>query len=325
MDPLTSATSELYKRVTIKRTERTYIIDITARAITAEKSARLANSVMQTYLDMQNENRTENSRKTTGFLVSRLDELKEKVRLSEDATENFRVKNDLIGAKGSLVSEQQLSDANFQLSSAKARTGDAKSRFDQIMRAKKNGDISGISEAIASQVVTSLRAQQGETSRKLSELSLELGTKHPQVLNAKAQMSDLSNMINEELNRIAEAMKNDLERAESTERSATEALDKLKGLSATNNQSSVQLREMEREVEANRQLYNAFLVRSRETNELEKLDTSNTRIISMATPPFFKSFPPSGSLLVLLGLIIGGMIGLGQAFARSFIKGMKNA
>lgn len=321
--PVDVATAGLFQAVIVKRAERTFIVDVTVKSEDAYKSAYLANKIISAYLDIQNENRSENSRKASSFLTSRLDELKEKVRVSEDLAETFRAKNNLIGAKGTLVGEQQLSDANFQLSSAKARVSDAQSRYEQILRAKKTGDISGIIEAINSQVVTSLRAQQSEASRRLSELSLELGVKHPQVQNAKAQMGDLSRMINEELARIAEAVKSDLERAQSTEASVSANLEKLKALSVDSNVANVQLRELEREVEANRQLYNAFLLRSRETTELEKLDTSSTRIISQANPPFRASFPPPGILLALGGLFLGGLLGVGQAFLRSILRRMR--
>ena len=53
------------------------------------------------------------------------------------------------------------------------------------------------------------------------------------------------------------------------------------------------LRELERDVQASRAVYESFLVRARETGEQERLDTKNIRVISRAELPQRRSFPPS--------------------------------
>jgi Mrp family chromosome partitioning ATPase len=72
-------------------------------------------------------------------------------------------------------------------------------------------------------------------------------------------------------------------------------------------QASVRLRELERDVEASRDVYQSFLKRSRETEEQESLNTSNARIIGEATVPQRRSFPPAMSLLATIGLVLGGL------------------
>ena len=82
-------------------------------------------------------------------------------------------------------------------------------------------------------------------------------------------------------------------------------------------QASVRLRELEREVEASRDVYQSFLKRSRETEEQETLNTSNARIIGDATVPQRRTFPPAMSLLAMIGFVFGGLAASGWFIAAN--------
>jgi Mrp family chromosome partitioning ATPase len=121
------------------------------------------------------------------------------------------------------------------------------------------------------------------------------------------QVEDLRKNIAEELNRFSQSAKNDLTRARDYEASLTKALDSQKHQSVDLSQASVRLRELERDVEANRNVYQSFLKRSRETEEQESLNTSAARIIGEATAPQRRVFPPAMSLIAMIGFAIGAL------------------
>ena len=119
------------------------------------------------------------------------------------------------------------------------------------------------------------------------------------------QVEDLRRTINEEVDRFATAAKNDLTRARDFEASLNKALDAQKRQSVQLSQASVRLRELERDVDANRDVYQSFLKRSRETQEQESLNTSSARVIGDATVPQRRTFPPAVSLLAMIGFMLG--------------------
>ena len=119
------------------------------------------------------------------------------------------------------------------------------------------------------------------------------------------QVEDLRRTINEEVDRFAQSAKNDLTRARDFETSLNKALEAQKRQSVQLSQASVRLRELERDVEASRDVYQSFLKRSRETEEQESLNTSSARIIGEATLPQRRTFPPAMSVLAMLGLMFG--------------------
>ncbi|WP_439574515.1 GumC family protein [Phreatobacter sp.] len=307
-----SALTALYERVIVRRPERTFVIEVTFRAADPEKAARLANAVAHAYIDGQAAVRSDTARRATQSLTNRLDELRERVRIAEQRAEDFRRRNGLVGTRTQLVSEQQLTDANTQLAQAQARVAEAQARQEQIVQALRNGGQAGaLPEAVVSQTIAALRGQQAEARRRLADAQTEFGPRHPSVRNARAQVTDLDRAITEELARIAQSARADLERARAAEVTQRRTVDQLTTQASDAGQAFVQLRELQREVDVNRNLLNAFLARSRETSELERLDTSNTRIITVAQPPRDRVFPPRGAVLVAAGFIFGCGLGLG--------------
>jgi hypothetical protein len=93
-------------------------------------------------------------------------------------------------------------------------------------------------------------------------------------------------------------------------------MQKLEGRAVVSAQASVKLRDLEREVEVSRSIYESFLTRSRQTGEARQLDAASTHIITMATPPIARSFPPGAGLMTGAGFVAGLTLGLGLAFLR---------
>src|SRR5205085_3559530 len=172
-------------------------------------------------------------------------------------------------------------------------------------------------EAVLSQTIGQLRAQYAEVARQRAELGALVGPRHPSIATLDAQIQGVQKLINEELSRIAEAARSALERAQANERALETNLETLKKSAISTNQASVQLRELEREVEASRAVYQAFLVRARETGEQQSIDTTNARIISKATPPRNKSWPPR-IILVAVALVAGLGMGTGLGLLREY-------
>lgn len=79
----------------------------------------------------------------------------------------------------------------------------------------------------------------------------------------------------------------------------------------------VELRELERNVDASRAIYQSFLMRSRQIAEEGTLDRSGARIISRAVPPLKRSWPP-GAVLIALALVMGVGCGTALALSRDF-------
>lgn len=316
-DPTLGALNELRRRVRVKRAERTYVVDVSVTAESSAKAVRLVAAIGQAYLAEQTAAKSDAARRVSDSLQSRLSELKERVRNAEERVEEFKSKKDIVSTSGMTVNEQQLAALNAQVSNARNRAAEAKARSDQIQALlRSGGNVAAIPEAIQSATIATLRAQHAEITRRKADLLGQLAPTHPFVKDADAQLRGIEHLINEELGRITESARNDYIREEANEAALSRTLDAVKRKVMDNNEALVTLRELQRDAETSRTLYESYLQRSRETGELKGLDTNNVRVISMGEP-LRRSWPPSDSVLLLAALIGGLAAGTGWSFWRA--------
>ena len=304
----TAALEALGRHISVKKTDRSFIVDIDVWSYDPAKAARLANAISNAYLAETRNSQSIAARRATSDLSGRLKELQERLRTAENELATYKAQNNFVGTQDTLISDQQLSASNQRLAAARAATLDAQAKYDQIESSRRaSADGGAIPEALQSPTIANLRAQYAEARKRLAEMTSELGPLHPSLRQVEKQVEDLHRIVNEEIDRFAQSAKNDLTRARDFEASLNRALESQKRESLQMSQASVRLRELERDVEASRDVYRSFLKRSRETEEQESLNTSNARVIGEATVPQRRSFPPAMTLLAAIGFVFGGL------------------
>jgi uncharacterized protein involved in exopolysaccharide biosynthesis len=303
-----AALEALNRHISVKKTERSFIVDVDVWSYDPAKAAMLANALTSAYLAESKASQATAARRATTDLSGRLKELQQRLRDAENTLAIYKAQNNFVGTQDTLISDQQLSASNQRLATARALTLDAQAKYDQIEASRRAAtDAGAIPEALQSPTIANLRSQYAEARKRLAELTSELGPLHPSLRQMEKQVEDLRRTVNEEVDRFAQSAKNDLTRARDYEASLSNALEAQKRQSVQLSQASVRLRELEREVEASRDVYQTFLKRSRETEEQETLNTSSARIIGEATVPQRRTFPPAMSLLAMIGFTLGAL------------------
>ena len=199
-----AALNELEKHVQVKRTERTYVVDVSVTSEDPAKAARIANAIAQAYLAEQTQVRSDAARQVSQRCPARLKDLQDRVRNSEQKVEAYKASHNIVGANGELVDEQQLTNLNTQLALARARTAEAKSRLDQIesvQQSKSRDRRVPRGGAVADH--HQLRSQYADIIRREAEQKASLGERHPAIIEIEAQVERLQQTIDDEVNRIA--------------------------------------------------------------------------------------------------------------------------
>lgn len=303
----------LRKNLSVKRADKVFVIDVTVTAKTAEKAARISGAVADAYIADQIAARGQSTQRASDALEARLANLRDGVRDIETRVEKYKAAHDIVGTTKELVSDQQLDDSGAKLQNARSKSQELRARLDQIEALRRGGgDAGSIPEALQSSVITQLRASSQDLLRRESDLRTRVGERHPDLIALVEQVQEVKRQINAELDRLARGARGDYERALAYERSLSMSFDKSKAKTQTTDQDSVELHELNRELEARRSLYQLVLARAAETRAQANIDTTNDRIISKAIPPAKPSWPPR--LLILLGAI-GGGLGLGAGLA----------
>ena len=307
----------------VQRVQRTYVISIAVTSENSIEAARLANAVADAYVVDQLDARYDAAKRASLWLGERLDGLRDQVRQSEEAVAKFRREHNLQTTNSDTrltISEQQLSELNGKLVAARAATAEHRAKYDQAQQVKKRGgDIQAIPDVVRSTVISQLRAQQAEASRRLADLVSQYNDNHPQVIDARAQLRNIDRSIAAEVDRIIANLKNDYDVAKAGEDSLQSSLDQMSGTTGLDNDVGIKLRELERTNTANKTLFESFLSRTKITQEQSTFQERDARIISPATRPAAPSFPRK-PLVLSLALVVGLLIGIGGSVALDMLN-----
>ncbi len=304
---------KLKEGITVARKEWTYVIEVSYTDEDPVFAAQIANAFAGEYLVDQLEAKYDATSRANAWLFERLEELRTKVRASERAVERFKTENGIVAAKGTDLNEQQIAKLSEQLILVRAETAQKRAKYQSLLAViKKGGETTSFADRLQSQVIGTLRTKATELRRVLADLRARYGSRHPRVQSTRAQLADVNAQIKVEAKRILTTATNDYQIALSRERSIEKSLNLLKGEKTGNNQANIRLRELEREAEADRQLFNAFLTRFKEVSQQQSLQTAESRVIEQASAPTNPSAPVKRSIAGF-SLILG--LGLGCALA----------
>ncbi|MEJ1158827.1 GNVR domain-containing protein [Prosthecomicrobium sp. N25] len=302
----------------IRRVGRTLALEISFTSPDRRTAAGVANGFADAYLTDQLESKYDATRRASTWLEERLSELKQKAVESDLAVQRFKTEKGLVSAGGNLLSEQQLAELTTQLVTARGDTARAEARYQRIATIVETRQLdAAVSDSIDNTVIEQLRAKFVTASKRESEISSVLGPNHIQAANLRNEMKEYQRLIFLEMTRIAQSYKSDVEIAKSKQKALEESLAGLITVSAEKNEDQVQLREMQREADTFRNLYQSFLQRYQETLQQQSFPITEARIISRASVPERPSHPKKILILALSGFL-GGVAGIGFGAYREY-------
>jgi succinoglycan biosynthesis transport protein ExoP len=298
--------------LSVRRRGLTYVIEIGYASRDPAKAARIANAVADAYLDDQRAAKADVTTRASEWLNQRIEEMRQRLRDSENAVATYKAANNLVDVtQGNKLISRQIEDLTQQLALSRTRTADAGARLERVQQATRNStDPAALAEALQSPVIAALRAQYAEAARMEAEYNALYGNRYPGLVGVRAQLSDLRKQIDREIVRISDGVRNDYQAAKDRETTLEAELDRLKTQAGTLSDADVKLRELEREAQANRTLFEQFLSRAKETGEQQSLQIVEARIISPGLVPLRPDRPPALLLLVAAG-IVGALLGIG--------------
>ena len=298
---LNNLTNKFLSKVTVSQVKRSQVINIAVETQDPKLAAIIANEVADQYIVGQLQAKFDATKKATDWLNDQLGDLKQKLENSERAVENYRKNHNLVEvSKGTGVTQQQLSEINSQLISARAQRAEAEAKYQQVESITRNGqDIDSVAEVLNSGLISSLRGQEAEVQRKYSEMLVEYGARHPKMIQMQAELADIKAKIDTEVKKIAAGLRHSLDVARARENSLASSLQQMESKTAGNSQAEVELRALEREATANKVLFETFLGRFKETASTQGIEQADARVISFAEVPLGASFPKKNLMITV--------------------------
>jgi succinoglycan biosynthesis transport protein ExoP len=320
MTPEERVLDAYFDRLTAYAVDKSRVIVVEFQSRDPELAARIANSIVDGYLVLQQDARQAQAKSASLWLSGEIESLRRKVADAESRVEDFRSKSSLfIGTNNTSLSNQQMGELNTQLNNARALKSDAENRARLIREMLQSGRPIEASEVLNSELTRRLSEQRVTLRAQLAEQSSTLLDNHPRIKELKAQLADLDHQIRDEAGKLSRSLDNDARIAGGRVESLSASLDQLKKLATSSNGQDVQLRALEREAKAQRDLLESYLAKYREANTRENIDAApaDGRIISRAivsnTPAYPKKLPvvllaTLATFLLSTGLIVTGAL-----------------
>ena len=269
-----------------------FVLQIEFTSESPEKSALIANAIVDTYIAQRLETKFKATQKLSNWLDNRLENLREQVRLSEAAVEEYRDSNNLVSGARSEITAQQLSELNSQLVLAKTKRAEAEANLKQIKNWIQNPiNIETTSQALTSGIIQNLKVSETSLLRKISDISERYGEKHPNMINARAELAEVRRKLKDEMRVVAGGLETTLRVSEARVSALASSINEIEDVRQVENKANIQLRELEREATSNRLIFDTFLETYKKSDEQEKLQEAEARVISYATVPRQASYP----------------------------------
>jgi uncharacterized protein involved in exopolysaccharide biosynthesis/Mrp family chromosome partitioning ATPase len=287
----------------ISRRGLTYVIAMTFISKSPQRAADYANAIAEAFVASQRQVRTDATDDAAGWLNSRLKGLNDRLRASENAVAEFKLQHKIVNAgRESTTQQLRVTELSQQVSAARLRTEEAKTRYEQAQRDLK----ANVDGPVKQDLLSMLRAQRSQLNDQIAQKKTVLGERHPDLVMSYGQLSELNRQIETERKRNIETAKSDFDTLLDQQKSLEGQLRSVEVQMLADGQAFVKLQELQRDADANKNLYEQFLSRAKTTNEQRLLQSSQTKIASFAIPPTRPTRPPLS--LILAALVIASIL-----------------
>lgn len=299
------------RNLSIQPIRLSQLVTISFDSTDRELSARMANALADVYIENDLNARYQMTQKASTWLQEQLATMKDKLSESEAALQRYRDKEGIVEMRGSTpsVDSQQVGQTVQRLIEARARRAESENAYQAIKEATSSGSLGTLPNVIRNPTVAEAKRQEADAQRKISELAQRYGSEHPKYKQAEAELASAQDNVRRQIDTVVGSIQREYEAALGTEKAMEASLNKARGSVQNLNRKEFQLGVLEREVESNRQMFEMFVKRAKETNVSGELQSANARVIDPAIVPE-RPVKPKKLLIIAAALVFGLLVGV---------------
>jgi chain length determinant protein EpsF len=297
------------KSLDIQPSRESSVIRVSYKAPDPRFAAGMANAFVQAYIDTALELRVNPARQYSGFFVNQVKELREALEKAQTRISTFQKDKGIIASDERLdVENARLNELSSQLVALQAVAAESRSRQAQAGSAQSDRT----QEVLSNPVINQIKTELSRAEARLKELNSKFGDKHPQVIEARASIGELTSRIATETSRVSGGTRVTATINNQREGEVRAALDaqraKVLRMKAVRDDGLV----LQRDLENAQRSYDAVQARLAQTNLESQTTQSNVNVLAQAAPPLEHSSPKL-LLNLALAVFLGGLLAVGTA------------
>jgi exopolysaccharide transport family protein len=298
---------EFRKKLNVYAAENSRVIVVEMSSEDAKLAAEIANRIAAEFLRAQLEAKLAANAEAAAYLEPEIADLSKRVKDAEAKVAAYRSQSDLlIGQNNSVLATQQLSEISTELSRVRASRASAEAKAESVRNVLQSGvSLDSLPDVLSSPLIQRLRERQAQLQADIADLSTTLLDNHPRIRALRSQLGDLEGQIRREARNVLDSLATEAKTALLREQQLVGDLNRMKAESARAGEEEVELRALEREAAAQRELLESYLTRYRETASREdrRYLPVDARVISAASVPTEPYFPK------ILPIVIAAFVG----------------
>jgi len=321
------ARDELAQRIAVDNDGRSYTINLTAKAKNPDQAARIANTVANSYIDVQRDQKVKLVERSQQALGRRLDDLRSQTVSAEMAAESYRqqaglvplssVPEDSESYAAATPASREIIEMSKEHASLASQRAQAQARYQAQQRAMARGQGAETPEVLNSAVVSDLRTREAQVAQRVSELLARYQPDHPLVKPAQAELAAIRRDINAEIQRIHASVASQARSSSQAFQAGDAFMGSLERARSRDIAASTRLTQLQRDAKLKRATYEDYAAQMQRATERAGLQLPDVLLISPASAPL-RSSGPKPALVLLIAAVLGLLVGLALGLVRSF-------
>jgi len=303
---------ELMERTSVGAQGKSQLVNISVSLADRETAALAANALAHGYLDSRLDAQMNESLNASKWMNSRMVELRTQLQESENKLQRYRDAEGLVDVDGVVtLSANELSKTSDRMIDARRQRAEAQSQYAQVkamLGSKSLANLSSVPAVIGNPVIQQFQANEAQARAKVDELSRRYGDRHPKMIAARSDLAAAQTSLRGQVDQVVAGLERNYQLARANEESLRSSVDTSRAQIQDISRKEFKLRELQRDVDSNRTLYDTFVTRLRETTATADIGVSNARIVDPAIVPSEPSAPKKSliaSITALLSLVLG--------------------
>ncbi|WP_313085380.1 polysaccharide biosynthesis tyrosine autokinase [Pseudomonas sp.] len=284
-------------------------------------AAQATNQLAQAYIEAQLEAKVDMSMTAASWMNDRLVSLRQNLQDSEDKLQAYLDAEGLVDLKGvSTISANELSLTGDRMIDARRERAEAESQYRQVQSMRDQGweRLASVPAVLGHPLIQQFKADQAHARSRVEDLSRRYGDRHPAMVSARSDLNAATASLKQQVEQVVASIERNYQLALANENSLKASFNENKGRIQDISRKEFKVRDLQRQVESDRALYDTFMTRLQETTATSDLSSTNARVVDAAIPPTEPS-APNKPLILAVALFLALVLGVAQAIIREIL------
>lgn len=304
---------QLRKKLEIKPSRESNVLSIDYSAPDAELAASIANAFADAYIDTNLELKVEPAKRYAQWFDERTSSLRQDLEAAQHRLSEYQQEHEIIATEDRLDTEvARLELLSGQLVEAQGQ------RVDSVSRQKQSASAESLPDVMQNPMIAGLKTDIARKEGELGEIGARLGTRHPQYINAEAQLAVLRQRVATEIRNVVRSLgttdRVNMARESDIQAAVEAQKKKILELRAQRDQIAV----LQRDVASAQNAYELVTQRLTQASLESQTQQTNIAVLSRATPPL-KPSSPKLLLNLAVALVIGVLLAVAVVLTRELM------